>query len=127
MTVEDIVRAYLEEHGYDGLYNEDAECACLASDLFPCCGEPDHCEAGYRCDCDGTREGCEIPERLDGIGAEPSRRGKEAGAGAAREGCDSRLRKIALRCVISNDAATPFPATSPRAKKRDTPSLASLI
>ena len=39
---------------------------------------------------------------------------------SANDKCiDSKLRKIALRCIISNDAATPLPATSPTAKKRD--------
>ena len=38
----------------------------------------------------------------------------------------SRLRKMALRCVISKEAATPFPATSPVAKNRDLPSSARI-
>ncbi len=35
MTVREIVRAYLVEHGYDGLAGE--ECGCWLVDLMPCC------------------------------------------------------------------------------------------
>jgi len=50
-NVAQIVKAYLVEHGYDGIYAED-ECACLIDDLMPC-GEPcDRCIAGYKAPCD---------------------------------------------------------------------------
>lgn len=53
MTVAEIIREYLKEKGYDGLFNSDAECACLVSDLCPGCGCPyDECEPGYRKECD---------------------------------------------------------------------------
>jgi hypothetical protein len=60
ITVKDIVKAYLTEHGYDGLYNEDGGCACNTSDPFPCCCEGARCSPGYKRTCDGTAEGCEI-------------------------------------------------------------------
>lgn len=52
MTVKEIVEDYLKKHGYDGLYQEDLECACLIEDLFPCETVGD-CLPGYKgpCDC----------------------------------------------------------------------------
>ena len=44
----DIIKAYLDANGYDGLYNP-GECACLKDDLESC--ENIHlqeCEPGYR-------------------------------------------------------------------------------
>ncbi len=53
MDVQAIVKKYLEENGFDGLY-EPGECACEINDLFPC-GEGSlvHCKPGYKgpCDC----------------------------------------------------------------------------
>jgi hypothetical protein len=34
MTVRDIVRDYLERHGFDGLAGDD--CGCEITDLMPC-------------------------------------------------------------------------------------------
>ena len=47
-TIEEMVRKYLETHGYDGLCNLEIECGCGIDDLFPC-GDPDHeeCQAAY--------------------------------------------------------------------------------
>ncbi len=47
------MRAYLTEHGYDGLAGDD--CGCLLSDLAPCNDPMIDCVAGYRvvgCTCD---------------------------------------------------------------------------
>lgn len=41
-----MVRAYLIQHGYDGLYTED--CGCHVDDLAPCGDMPPTCQAGYR-------------------------------------------------------------------------------
>lgn len=51
MDVHGIVKEYLEENGFDGLYSE--ECACLKDDLMDCGGPCYNCEPGYRnpCDC----------------------------------------------------------------------------
>jgi hypothetical protein len=47
ITVLEIVRSYLEQNGYDGLY-DPGECACLKDDLAPC-GQIGHsCEPGYQ-------------------------------------------------------------------------------
>lgn len=51
MTLKEIVREYLKEHGYDGLFSE-ADCACLADDLFPCDSPRDDCQPGHRLPCD---------------------------------------------------------------------------
>ena len=50
MEVRDIVKKYLEDNGYDGLY-EPGECACKIDDLAPCGSESVwYCTAGYLCD-----------------------------------------------------------------------------
>jgi hypothetical protein len=47
MNLQEIVKKYLEENGYDGLCDSDTECACRLDDLMPC-GEPGICcEAGH--------------------------------------------------------------------------------
>lgn len=47
MTVIEIVEQYLEEHGFDGLYND--QCGCyLKEGIAPCCGAITTCQPGYR-------------------------------------------------------------------------------
>jgi hypothetical protein len=48
MNVKEIIEKYLKENEYDGLVQEDCECACEISDLFPCGCEYQTCRAGYR-------------------------------------------------------------------------------
>lgn len=55
MTVEEIVEAYLKEHGFDGLYTD--YCACKIGDIAPCGEIQGNCEAGYLLPCDGSCEG----------------------------------------------------------------------
>ena len=43
MTVGEIVKQWLEEHGSDGLCDPDAECGCGIDDLNPCGGLCDDC------------------------------------------------------------------------------------
>ena len=50
MDVLDIVKKYLDENGYDGLYS-DYECACLKDDLAPCGEMNMDCRAGYKQKC----------------------------------------------------------------------------
>jgi len=50
MNVKKIVKKYLKENGYYGLYNLEGECGCTKDDLFPCESCPDECEAGYLID-----------------------------------------------------------------------------
>lgn len=52
MDVKDIVKKYLEENGFHGLYEPDNECACESRDLFPCGENPQYCIAGYKVPCD---------------------------------------------------------------------------
>ncbi len=50
-TVTDIVKRYLEENGYDGLFASGI-CACENSDLFPCGSEQSiDCQPGYKIPC----------------------------------------------------------------------------
>ena len=53
-TIREIVRDWLREHGYDGLYYEDCGCS-VEPDQIMVCGEPsDGCRAGVRRkDCSG--------------------------------------------------------------------------
>lgn len=59
MDVRDIVRAYLLENGYDGLYS-DCECGCSVYDLMPCCETSPTCEPAYFINCKtcAKRETC---------------------------------------------------------------------
>ena len=47
MNLEDIVKDWLTQNGYDGLCNIDEKCDCTLEDLMPC-SEPDmNCKAGH--------------------------------------------------------------------------------
>lgn len=39
-SFKDMVLAWLQKHGFDGLYNEEG-CACRAADLMPCGSDPE--------------------------------------------------------------------------------------
>lgn len=69
VTVVDIVREYLQQHGYDGLWNEYGECSCTPDDLVPCGESLSDCQPGYKvkCDCGG---GCmfHIGPKMGGTG-----------------------------------------------------------
>jgi len=52
VDVLDIVLKYLEDNGYDGLFNADLECGCERTDLAPCSSIDEHCGAGYKFPCD---------------------------------------------------------------------------
>lgn len=46
MTVKEIIKDWLEKHGYDGLYTD--KCGCSRSFLFPCLQEGViSCKPGY--------------------------------------------------------------------------------
>lgn len=46
MTVREIITAYLREHGYDGLCNDD--CGCGIDDLAPCGGDYGRCVPAHK-------------------------------------------------------------------------------
>ena len=46
MNIKSIVKEYLEQNGYDGLYQDD-NCACQNSDIMPCDEPYPDCKAGY--------------------------------------------------------------------------------
>ena len=57
MNVKEIIKEWLTENGYDGLYYP-GECACKISELFPC-GDYEEmleCEPGYIRDADHGEE-----------------------------------------------------------------------
>jgi hypothetical protein len=60
LTVADIVEMWLIENGYDGLYQEES-CACLATDLAPCCDNGWNCFPGVlvRCNPETCEQGGE--------------------------------------------------------------------
>ena len=47
LTVKEIVEQYLEAHGFDGLYDDDADCGCFLGDLMPCDCCWCNCQGGY--------------------------------------------------------------------------------
>lgn len=53
LTTREMIRKYLKDNDYDGLFSNEGECACVPDDLCPCGEPPLDCEAGYRqtCDC----------------------------------------------------------------------------
>mgnify|MGYP001014837029 CR=1 FL=1 len=46
-SVLDIIRNYLDAHGFDGLFNSLNPCACKKDDLAPCAGLQEDCRTGY--------------------------------------------------------------------------------
>lgn len=46
ISVKEIVRQHLIEHGFDGLC--DDECGCLLYDFMPCCDPHPSCIPGYK-------------------------------------------------------------------------------
>jgi len=47
VSVEDVIKRYLEESDFDGLYNEVGECGCRIDDLAPCGNLSLNCVFGY--------------------------------------------------------------------------------
>lgn len=47
--VHNILKAYLETNGYDGLVNTDLGCGCLSSELGPCESSCMDCSPAYLC------------------------------------------------------------------------------
>jgi hypothetical protein len=51
-NVKDIIKKYLMDGNYDGLYNVDVACACHIDNLFPYCYEGvEDCQPGYKTEC----------------------------------------------------------------------------
>jgi hypothetical protein len=46
MTAREIIKKYLEDNGYDGLFYAQGECSCQLNDLMPCGEIYDMCVAG---------------------------------------------------------------------------------
>lgn len=75
MNVKEIVAEYLMAEGYDGLFNDDADCCCAVDDLFPCNCYEASCKPGYRIPCNAgcgeynfcisaeKQRGCQLDER----------------------------------------------------------------
>lgn len=55
LTVKEIIKKYLDENGYDGLYCPDL-CACKSDDLAPCDNLTLECEPGFIRHCDSCNE-----------------------------------------------------------------------
>lgn len=48
-SVKQIIAEWLDQNGYDGLCNPEAECGCSKSDLFPCgCYQAGECVCAYK-------------------------------------------------------------------------------
>lgn len=50
MNILIIVKEYLKNNGFDGLY-QPAECSCQLSDLMPCDNAYTDCVPGYKTEC----------------------------------------------------------------------------
>ena len=57
--IKEIVRLWLTDNGYDGLYDYDGECGCDLTDVMPCYTVNIYCKAGYKAPCD-CEEGCDF-------------------------------------------------------------------
>ncbi len=68
MKVEEILKQWLKDNGYDGLYTDG--CGCEIDDLAPCCVDPfTECEAGYKVPCPGPEDcsaGGDCPWHISG-------------------------------------------------------------
>ena len=60
MNVTEIVRTYLIENGFDGLYdpNSSEGCGCKIDDLFPCGELYEKCVPGHLVKCDDGKLDC---------------------------------------------------------------------
>ena len=68
MTVKEIIKKYLKDNGFDGLFYP-AECSCIVDDLMSCDSNCESCVPGYiiKCNhenCDGEYYQC-IGENTD--------------------------------------------------------------
>jgi len=60
-TVKEIVKNWLKEHGYDGLYSDEYQCCCDLDDLMDCDFFHWDCRVGYKASCNDG-ECCEMCE-----------------------------------------------------------------
>jgi hypothetical protein len=51
VDVKTTIKEYLEENGYDGLYNGEIQCCCKKDELFICGEVYLDCRAGYLAQC----------------------------------------------------------------------------
>lgn len=49
MIVDEIIKKYLKDNGFDGLCNPDMECGCKLEDFRPCGEDFGECEPAYDC------------------------------------------------------------------------------
>ena len=57
-TAIEMIRSYLKQYGYDGLYCPNGDCGCKVGDLIPCSTfDPEECSAGYLTKAEGIRWG----------------------------------------------------------------------
>ena len=54
LNIKEMVRRFLVKEGFEGLFNEDGECACKLDELITCDGDLPiiDCEAGYIVPCE---------------------------------------------------------------------------
>jgi hypothetical protein len=48
LTVISILKSWLKDKGYDGLYNDDLDCGCFIEDIMPCCSYSGACLPGVK-------------------------------------------------------------------------------
>jgi hypothetical protein len=66
-NVRDVISAWLIEHGYDGLYNDD--CGCNLDDLLPCDRDCGGCQPGHKYPGDDEYDWYIRPEKQEAANA----------------------------------------------------------
>ena len=68
MNVREIIEEYLKAHGFDGLYNNNGQCACEIGDLSPCYENSEmECEPGYMHHCKSCAKAGTVDPNSDEI------------------------------------------------------------
>ena len=92
-NIQQMVEEYLREWGFDGLWNDGAECACVVGGLMPCDdANVTRCLAGYRVPCD-CEEGHRFHVQAERVSTICRRTGRQDCHRCEDMTCGDNLRK----------------------------------